>query len=130
MKRHGVPVEVIPLAYVPVMRKIIEQFKAQVTLRLAGVSKAGFNSLFFSLITPLTEIHECFICFDLGPVLTDNGNFILDCVFGAIKDPATLDLQLRSIPGVIMTGLFVGMVEKAYFGQADGSVTARGPVNK
>jgi ribose 5-phosphate isomerase A len=100
---HGVPVEVIPFAYVPIMRKIIEKFKAKVTLRLAGASKAG-------------------------PVLTDNGNFILDCVFGSIEDPGTLDLQIRSIPGVVMTGLFVGMVEKAYFGQPDGSVVVRGPV--
>jgi ribose 5-phosphate isomerase A len=62
--------------------------------------------------------------------LTDNGNFILDCVFGPIEDPGSLDLQLRSIPGVIMTGLFVGMVERAYFGQADGSVAMRTPVTK
>ena len=51
-----------------------------------------------------------------GPYVTDNGNFILDVDFGVIKDPLSLDEDLKQIPGVIETGLFIGMAEKAYIG--------------
>jgi ribose 5-phosphate isomerase A len=37
---------------------------------------------------------------------TDNGNLIADCHFNKILDPQSLDQQLRSIPGVVETGLF------------------------
>ena len=40
------------------------------------------------------------------PFVTDNGNAILDCAFGAIDDPAALDAALRAIHGVVATGLF------------------------
>jgi ribose 5-phosphate isomerase A len=43
------------------------------------------------------------------PVVTDNGNLILDCKVQAISDPRTLDRMLREIPGVVGTGLFVAM---------------------
>ena len=46
---------------------------------------------------------------DGAPIVTDNGNLILDCVVGSIADPAALDATMRAIPGVIGTGLFVGM---------------------
>jgi ribose 5-phosphate isomerase A len=42
-------------------------------------------------------------------VVTDNGNLVLDCRVGAIPDAAALDATLRAIPGVVGTGLFVGM---------------------
>jgi ribose 5-phosphate isomerase A len=40
---------------------------------------------------------------------TDNGNFIVDCHFGAIADPAALEQRLSGVVGVVETGLFVGM---------------------
>ena len=46
-----------------------------------------------------------------SPFVTDSGNFIYDCRFGAIDDPATLDAELGAIPGVVETGLFVGLVD-------------------
>jgi ribose 5-phosphate isomerase A len=45
------------------------------------------------------------------PFLTDNGNMILDCVVGPIRDPAELDSMIRSIPGVVATGIFAGMAD-------------------
>lgn len=57
-----------------------------------------------------------------GPVVSDNGNFIIDADFGVVREPTKLNTQLLALPGVVETGLFVGMAEKAYFGQADGSV--------
>jgi len=43
---------------------------------------------------------------DRAPYVTDNGNAILDCAFGTIADPAALDASLRTIHGVVATGLF------------------------
>jgi ribose 5-phosphate isomerase A len=48
---------------------------------------------------------------DGAPVVTDNGNLILDASVTAIADPGALDAALRAIPGVVGTGLFVGMAD-------------------
>lgn len=56
-----------------------------------------------------------------GPVITDNGNFVLDVEFGVIKDPETLALQLSAIPGVVEHGIFCN-VNELYIGKKDGSV--------
>jgi ribose 5-phosphate isomerase A len=48
---------------------------------------------------------------DGRPALSDNGNVIVDCAVGPIADPAALDRALRSIPGVLDTGLFLGTAE-------------------
>lgn len=93
--KKGVPIEVIPGAYIPVMKKI-KEMKGVPTLRM-GVNKAG-------------------------PVITDNGNFIIDADFGLIKNPLNLDLDLDRIPGVVETGLFIDMAIACYIGLEDGSV--------
>jgi ribose 5-phosphate isomerase A len=55
------------------------------------------------------------------PVHTDNGNLIVDCRFeGGISDPAALDNLLKSIPGVVETGLFIGLADAAYVGTSSG----------
>jgi ribose 5-phosphate isomerase A len=54
--------------------------------------------------------------------ITDNGNFILDCEFRSIKDPAALNKQLHLIPGVVETGLFVDMKPKVIIGHGDGRI--------
>lgn len=43
--------------------------------------------------------------------VTDNGNTILDCQLSPIANPAELETQIRSIPGVVGTGLFLGMAD-------------------
>jgi ribose 5-phosphate isomerase A len=55
-----------------------------------------------------------------GPFLTDNGNYILNVDFGVIKNPSHLDLTLKSIHGVIDTGLFLGMADMVYVGTETG----------
>ncbi len=60
-----------------------------------------------------------------GPVATDNGNFILDADFGPIDDPEMLERELKSIPGVLETGLFLGYADIAYVGTPDGVRTLR-----
>ncbi len=73
-----VPVEVLPFAYGYVLRK------------LSGICKPKLREGSGKI----------------GPVITDNGNLIIDCDFGIIEDPEKLDKELRSIPGIIETGIF------------------------
>ncbi|UIP00130.1 ribose-5-phosphate isomerase RpiA [Halobaculum sp. CBA1158] len=60
-----------------------------------------------------------------GPVITDNGNLVLDCEFGAIDAPASLARTLSGTPGVVEHGLFVGLADELYVGEADGAVAVR-----
>lgn len=53
----------------------------------------------------------------VGPVITDNGNFIIDVDFGPIKNPAELEKTLKTIPGVVETGFFIGMADMVYLGR-------------
>ncbi|KAH3663711.1 hypothetical protein OGAPHI_005112 [Ogataea philodendri] len=97
--RNGVPIEVNPLAYKKVIKGLME-IGGKPALREAGASKAG-------------------------PVVTDNGNFVIDCDFGEVpsNQVQSLDAKLHSLVGVLETGLFVGMAKKAYIGEEDGSLT-------
>jgi ribose 5-phosphate isomerase A len=62
------------------------------------------------------------------PVVTDGGNFLLDCDgFAPILDPFTLERSLRAVAGVIGTGLFLLPVEQALLGGDDGSVRVLRP---
>lgn len=97
--KKGVPIEVVPMSYVPVIQKLLSIGASSAKLRMA-VAKAG-------------------------PVVTDNGGFIIDADFGTVEDAAALDQKIQNIVGVIDTGLFVNMAIKAYFGNVDGSVTTR-----
>ncbi|XP_030763601.1 ribose-5-phosphate isomerase [Sitophilus oryzae] len=95
--KKGIPIEVSPLAYVPIKLKLEKKYKGDVALRMA-VNKAG-------------------------PVVTDNGNFILDWKdFDQSLNWKTVNDDLVSWPGIVDTGLFIGMASKAYFGLKDGSV--------
>ena len=58
----------------------------------------------------------------IGPVITDNGNFILDADFGRINHPAQLDRKLKLLPGVLETGLFLKMADCVYVGRRNGTV--------
>ncbi|GAA0669716.1 ribose-5-phosphate isomerase RpiA [Natronoarchaeum mannanilyticum] len=55
-----------------------------------------------------------------GPVVTDNGNVVLDCEFGAIDAPADLAAELSSVPGVVEHGLFVNLADEIHVGREDG----------
>lgn len=95
--KKGIPIEVVPMAYRPIKDKIEQTFGGTVVLRTA-VAKAG-------------------------PCVTDNGNFILDWKFvNQDVDWSEIDTKIHLIPGVVETGLFVNMAEKAYFGMANGDV--------
>ena len=55
-----------------------------------------------------------------GPVVTDNGNLVLDCAFGRVDEPAGLARTLSATPGVVEHGLFVGLADEVHVGTADG----------
>jgi ribose 5-phosphate isomerase A len=90
---HPVPVEVLPFA-VKLVQKHIEDLSGKPVLR-EGKGK-------------------------VGPVITDNGNMIVDAIFGQITDAAGLEQRLKTIPGVVETGLFIGMTDVVYLGSSSG----------
>lgn len=77
----AVPVEVIPFGYGS-QKRYLESLGAQVTIRRA--QNGGFY-------------------------ITDQGNFILDCDFGALSDPAHMAERLKRRTGIVEHGLFIGM---------------------
>lgn len=54
------------------------------------------------------------------PYLTDNGNFIIDCAFGQIKDPPALHESVNAITGVVDNGLFIHIATKLVLGFENG----------
>jgi len=57
------------------------------------------------------------------PYITDNQNYIIDCDFGRIEDPETLEQDLNMIPGVVENGLFIGLVDEVIVGSNQGVMT-------
>lgn len=56
---------------------------------------------------------------DGAPFVTDDGLFVLDCAFeGGIEDPAGLESALCGVPGVVASGLFIGMADRAIVAEA------------
>jgi ribose 5-phosphate isomerase A len=53
----------------------------------------------------------------VGPVITDNGNFIIDAALGIINKPEDIHQKLKSIPGVLETGFFANMADLVYIGE-------------
>ena len=45
------------------------------------------------------------------PLVTDNGNHVLDCQVSALKRPGEIDRTITLIPGVLDTGLFVDLAD-------------------
>jgi len=96
-KNMPVPVEVLPFALTPVLRELKALGALEAKVREAGPGK-------------------------VGPVVTDNGNFIVDAYFGPIEDPGQLDKAIKALPGVVETGLFVGMTDLLFVGTKSGDV--------
>lgn len=52
--------------------------------------------------------------------VTDGGNRILDCAFGAVADPAMLETRIKRVVGVVESGLFIGRADLVFVADADG----------
>jgi len=55
----------------------------------------------------------------VGPIITDNGNIIVDADFGSIDDPISLENEIKKIPGVIEVGIFSGIADFVYVAMKD-----------
>ncbi len=62
---------------------------------------------------------------DGQPIVTDSGNFILDCRCGGIPAPAKLEIELNRIPGVVENGLFTRESCGMVVGRLDGTSYVR-----
>ncbi len=92
-QRMPVPIEVIPAAWRAIAEEV-EVFNAEAELRMAAKKD--------------------------GPVVTDNGNFILDVRFHRIDDPLDLEIELNNIPGVVENGIFADIADVVLVGTKDG----------
>lgn len=86
---HPIPLEVLPFAAAVVASKIRD-------IGGKAITRLGTGKV--------------------GPVVSDNGNFILDVWMKSIEDQKELDDRLRTIPGVVETGLFLGLADIVYVG--------------
>ncbi|KAJ2862778.1 ribose-5-phosphate isomerase rki1 [Coemansia aciculifera] len=116
----GVPVEVSPLAWSTIKRQL-ERFVPK--SRVQGMTAEAVAA--FEYNHPIAVLRQAVR--KAGPVVTDNGNFILDVSMGKIYDPLAVEQLLKMVPGVIEVGIFSNMATEAWFGNEDGSITCRFP---
>lgn len=88
-----VPLEVLPMAVQPVMRAV-EALGGEPVLRMA--------------------VHKD------GPVITDQGNMVVDARFAGIDDPGGMERMLNNVPGILENGLFVGLAAEVLVGRISG----------
>lgn len=94
--RHPIPVEVIPFAW-PIVRARLEELGGTAELRFGSGKR--------------------------GPVVTDNGNYIIDYMPRAAVDIEDLERVIKEVPGVVEVGIFSGRrVSRVIIGRFDGSV--------
>ncbi len=95
-KAFPLPVEVLPNAWKQV-KDMISEMDGSSTLRMA-TKKAG-------------------------PVVTDQGNLILDVFFNdGIKNPKDIEMSINNIPGVLENGLFVDITDKVLVGKIENNI--------
>jgi ribose 5-phosphate isomerase A len=58
-----------------------------------------------------------------GPVVTDQGNLVLDVTFaGGIAEPAALEGTINNLPGVLENGLFVNLTDQVLVGEINDGI--------
>ena len=85
--RFTLPIEVVPFGHATTLRRIMD-----------GLADCGVAA------TPRLRLAA-----DGAPFVTDNNNLIYDCAFGAIQNAAKLAAAIKSVPGAIEHGLFIGI---------------------
>lgn len=93
--RMPLPVEVVPMAVTPVMQ-VLQSLGAKAEIRM-GIKKDG-------------------------PVVSDQGMWVVDAMFEGITDPDHVNDVLLKTPGVVDHGLFIELATQVLVGKADGSV--------
>jgi len=95
--RFALPIEVVPFGLEATRRKIAQ---AAAACDCRGEIRLRRNGL------------DAFV--------TDGGHYILDCAFGAIKEPSALAGAIKAVPGVVDHGLFIGLASAAILAGAGG----------
>ncbi len=93
--RMPLPIEVVPMAVTPIMQ-VVRQLGAQAEIRM-GMKKDG-------------------------PVVSDQGMWIVDAMFDGITEPEHVNDVLLKTPGVVDHGLFIGLATNVLVGRSDGTV--------
>ena len=93
-----VPVETLPIAWKHVKKSVEETFDVESVVLREGSGKSG-------------------------PIITDNGGFILDIKFKEITNPAKVEQQLNNLPGTLGNGIFTRKPLKVVVGKPDGTTT-------
>lgn len=91
-----IPVEVVAFAYPLIQKQIFASFGFESFLRIKS---------------------------DGSPLITDQGNYILDVKSGEIENVAGLEKKLNEITGVVENGLFVKIAQKLIIGTSTGVIT-------
>jgi len=86
---HVIPVEVLPMARAPVMKKL-RKLNGSPAVRFVKDKSAYF--------------------------ITDNGNYIIDVIFSVISNIKKLETDINMISGVVENGLFIGVAEVVFVG--------------
>lgn len=99
--RFPLPIEIVPEARLSIIKKLEETYGVSTIIR-DGVRKKG-------------------------PVITDNGNFIVDVKWPANEkvDPVKLESELNAIPGVIENGFFTQKTPRVFLGRSNSAVEER-----
>ena len=95
---HSLPVEVLPFAWRSSAR-LLNELGCTTSLRMLGEA----------------------------PFVTDNGNYIVDCDFGPIENAGLLEKSIKLLPGVIESGLFIGIADTVVIGFDDRVETRERP---
>jgi ribose 5-phosphate isomerase A len=93
-----IPVEVIPFGWRHTATRL-EQLGARPVLRTAPAATGA------------------------TPFITDGGNYVVDCAFGAVRDPAATASAIKNITGVVEHGLFMMLTERVHVAGPNGVQT-------
>lgn len=96
---HPIPVEVEPFGWVHTQQRLAALGARPVRRVLSDANPADPAS---------------------APFITDGGHYILDCAFPPLSAPAALAAQIKATPGVVDSGLFVGLTERVYVAGPEG----------
>lgn len=110
--KKGVPLEVIPMATVPVMRKIEKELGGQATLRMANTKMVWIN---FQIKIKWIKYSFTTVSFQ-GPTVTDNGNFLIDWKFneGQMRNWTEVNAKLKDIPGGLLFLIMFYLIRGRY----------------
>jgi ribose 5-phosphate isomerase A len=99
--KFPLPVEVTPFGFTLTAKKVYDALCA------SGIKK------------PVVKIREASV--SGSPLVTDGGNYILDCSCTVIPSPRETAMLLSNIPGVVEHGLFLGLARTVIIGDEDGA---------